>query len=259
MDPLRISLVQFDISWEDAVANRSKLDHLLDPKTGTTDLVLLPEMFTTGFSMNARNLSEKMDGISVEWMLQKASAIGAAIAGSLIIRENNHYFNRFLFVTPGGEIFSYDKRHLFSIGGENQYFEPGNKRVVVDYLGWKIALYICYDLRFPVWSRSVLEADLLLFTANWPLNRKIVWETLLRARSIENQAYTAGVSRTGRDGSGVDYFGGSMVINPKGEMVLGLKGSTDTVETTTISLSQLNSFRKKFPVHLDADSFRITD
>jgi predicted amidohydrolase len=259
MDPLRISLVQFDIAWEDPIANRLKLDLLMDPLKGKTDIILLPEMFTTGFSMNARELSETMDGITVKWMQEMASVTGAAIAGSLIINENSHYFNRFLFVTPEGEIFSYDKRHLFSIGGENLCFTPGNKRVVINYSGWKIALLICYDLRFPVWSRTAGDADLMLYAANWPQSRKIVWETLLRARAIENQVYTAGVSRTGTDGTGVLYFGGSMVIDPKGELLIGLSDLSDKAGTITLSLKQLNSFRKKFPVSLDADSFQIAD
>lgn len=259
MDPLRISLVQYDIAWEDPNANRLKLGLLIDPLKGKTDIILLPEMFTTGFSMNASELSETMDGITVKWMHEMASVTGAAIAGSLIINENSHYFNRFLFVTPEGEIFSYDKRHLFSIGGENLCFTPGNKRVVINYCGWKIALLICYDLRFPVWSRTAGDVDLMLYTANWPQKRKIVWETLLRARAIENQVYTAGVSRTGTDGTGVLYFGGSMVIDPKGELLIGLSDLSDKAGTITLSLEQLNSFRKKFPVSLDADSFKIAD
>jgi len=259
MDPLRISLVQYDIIWEDANSNRLKLDQLLNSLKGKTDIILLPEMFTTGFSMNARELAEKMDGNSLKWMQLQASLTGAAIAGSLIIEENNHYYNRFLFVTPEGKIFSYDKRHLFSIGGENQYFTPGKKRVVFHYSGWNIALFICYDLRFPVWSRTVREADLMLFTANWPENRKNVWQTLLRARAIENQLYTVGVNRTGQDGSGIVHFGGSTVIDPKGKKIIELADQPGTVETVSLSLEELNRFRKKFPVYLDADSFKISD
>jgi omega-amidase len=259
MDPLRISLVQYDIIWEDANSNLLKLNHLLAPLKGKTDIILLPEMFTTGFSMNARILAEKMDGKSVEWMQLQAAETGAAIAGSLIIEENSHFYNRFLFVTPQGNIYSYDKRHLFSIGGENQYFTQGNKRVVFNYSGWNIALFICYDLRFPVWSRAGGEVDLMLFTANWPENRKNVWQTLLCARAIENQVYTAGASRTGQDGSGIVHFGGSTVIDPKGKKIFELSDQSDLVETACLSLEELNGFRKKFPVCLDADKFIIAD
>lgn len=259
MDPLRISLVQYDIIWEDPYSNRLKLDQLLAPLRGKTDLVLLPEMFTTGFSMNARELAENMDGKTLKWMQMQASSIGAALAGSVIIGENNHFYNRFVFVTPNGEIYTYDKRHLFSVGGEDQYFTPGNKKNVIRYNGWNIALFICYDLRFPVWSRTSGEADLMLFTANWPENRKNVWKTLIKARAIENQLYTAGVNRTGRDGSGVAYFGGSAVIDPKGKKITRLPDRSDMVVTTSLSMEELLRFRAKFPVSRDADPFKILD
>ena len=257
MDILRISLVQFDIVWESPVSNRLKLDLLLEPLKGKTDLILLPEMFTTGFTMRAKELAESMDGESVKWMKSQAKSSRAALAGSLIIKEHNHYYNRFLFITPAEEIFFYDKKHLFSMGKEDQYFSHGSKRVVVKYSGWRIVLFICYDLRFPVWCRSIKDADLMLFTANWPENRKIVWQTLTRARAIENQLYVAGVNRSGVDGSGITYSGDSMLIDPKGMVRCDLNNLPDVVETSSISLQELNRFREKFPVFRDVDSFEI--
>ncbi len=256
-DILRISLVQWDVAWENPAANRLKLDQLLVPIQGSTDLIVLPEMFTTGFSMKANMLSETMEGESVRWMKSQAKKTGAALAGSLIVRENDHHYNRFLFITPAGDVFSYDKKHLFSMGGEDQYFNPGNTKVVVDYLGWRIALFTCYDLRFPVWCRSVNDVDLMLFTANWPDARQLVWQTLTRARAIENQLYVAGVNRTGTDGSGVVYSGESLMINPKGVVIYNLGNRTEAVETCDISMTDLSRFRKKFPVSLDADSFEF--
>jgi len=257
MDLLRISLVQPDIVWENPLANRSKLDRLLAPLKGTTDLILLPEMFTTGFSMKVRELAEEMDGESVAWMKRWAADISSAIAGSLIIKENNHFFNRFVFVTPEAEITFYDKRHLFSMGMEDYFFQKGNRRVVVNYAGWRIALFVCYDLRFPVWCRSLGEADLVLFTANWPGKRKIVWQTLTRARAIENQLYVAASNRTGTDGEGVSYSGESLVISPKGDFLCDLGNRMNSTGTCILSLSELNLFREKFPVARDEDTFEI--
>jgi predicted amidohydrolase len=257
MDLLRISLVQFEVVWENPLANKLKLESLLAPLKGQSDLILLPEMFTTGFSMNVRELSESMEGDTVKWMRELANKSGSALAGSLVIEEDHHYYNRYLFVTPSGEINYYDKKHLFSMGAENQYFNPGNKRVIVDYSGWRIALFVCYDLRFPVWCRSIKDADLMLFTANWPDARKIVWQTLIKARAIENQLYVAGVNRIGKDGAGINYSGDSLIIDPKGNVLCDLAGPRELVATTTISLQELNGFRDKFPLFRDADSFDI--
>lgn len=257
MDLLRISLVQYDVVWESPVSNRKKLDLLLEPLQGITDVVLLPEMFTTGFSMNAGELAESMSDETVGWMKTKAAFLGAALAGSLIIRENNHCFNRFLFVTPSGEITTYDKKHLFSMGAENQYFTGGSEQVILDYLGWRIAPFICYDLRFPVWCRTGLGADLMLFTANWPDARKNVWQILTKARALENQVYVAAVNRTGTDGSGIFYSGESRLVDPKGNLLVDLENTADCIRTFTVSKSELDRFRKKFPVWKDRDSFEI--
>lgn len=259
METLRITLVQYDIAWENPSANRSRLEAWIGPLIGKTDLFLLPEMFATGFSMNARELAEKQDGPTVSWMKKMAVLSGAAIAGSLIIEEGGRFFNRFLFVTPSGEIYHYDKRHLFSIGTEDRYFNRGTSRQIVNYKGWRIALFTCYDLRFPVWCRTGNNADLMLFTANWPANRKNVWQTLLHARAIENQLYVAGVNRVGLDGAGTVHDGESMVVGPKGDDLHCFTEKGEGVETVIISLSELNTFRKKFPVWKDADLYEIKE
>lgn len=257
MDLLRISLVQFDICWKEPAKNRSRLDHLVEPLKGHTDLILLPEMFTTGFSMEVPALAETMDGETLSWMKHQAQGTGAAIAGSLIIEDRGHFFNRFLFVTPDNKVHYYDKRHLFSMGDENLFFNKGEKRAIVTYKGWRIALYVCYDLRFPVWCRCIKDADLMLFTANWPESRSLVWQTLTQARAIENQLYVAGVNRTGTDGAGIRYSGESRVVDPRGTLGLDLKDISERVETTAISLTDLNRFREKFPVGRDEDSFEL--
>ncbi len=257
MDLLRISLVQFDVVWENPLENLMRLDSLLDPLKGNTDLILLPEMFTTGFSMNSRLLAEEMTGESVKWMKNKALQIGAAVAGSLIIKEKEKFFNRFVFVTPADEIHFYDKKHLFSIGSENLYFHAGDKRMIVNYEGWRIALYVCYDLRFPVWCRSIKDADLILFAANWPKARAAVWTTLLSARALENQLYVAAVNRTGVDGLNISYSGDSRLINPRGSILCDLSDRSNSVETVSVSLSEIHHFREKFPVGKDDDRFEI--
>lgn len=257
MDLLRISLVQFDVIWEKPWENLMLLDSLVEPLKGNTDLILLPEMFTTGFSMKSPILAEEMTGDSVKWMKSKALQTGAAVAGSLIIKEYNQFFNRFLLVTPTDEIHFYDKKHLFSIGSEDQHFHAGDKRIIVNYAGWRIALYVCYDLRFPVWCRSIKDADLMLFAANWPESRAGVWTTLLSARALENQLYVAAVNRTGLDGLGISYSGDSRLINARGSILCNLADRSNAVETVSVSLIELNHFREKFPVGKDDDIYEI--
>lgn len=234
-----------------------KLSELLSGLNGQTDLMLLPEMFTTGFSMRAKELAETMAGESVSWMVNQSRKHHAALAGSLIIKDSGQYFNRFLFVTPEGKIYHYDKRHLFSIGEEHLYFSSGKERVIVNFRGWRIIPMVCYDLRFPVWCRSIKQADLMLFVANWPEARKQVWQTLLKARAIENQVFVAGVNRTGKDGAGIGYQGESMIIDPRGNVIADLGNKTEDVATSDLSLKELKLFRDKFPVGRDADSFEI--
>lgn len=254
MNDLKVSLVQTDLVWENTEANLEHFGHLIG-KIKKSDLILLPEMFTTGFTMNVHHLAEEMDGRTVRWMLEKASNTGAVISGSIIIREKGDFFNRLLWVTPAGDVKKYDKRHLFSIGSEHLYYTPGKDKMIVEWKGWKICPLICYDLRFPVWIRNKENYDLLVIVANWPSPRHHVWRNQLTARAIENQAFCVGVNRIGSDGMGLKYFGDSAVIDPKGFATF--LGDTQKTETFTISHDDLHDFRKKFPILNDMDRFRI--
>lgn len=256
-DKISITLAQIDLFWEDPVRNLDHITKLIEESTETSDIIILPETFTTGFSMRAHHLAEKMDGSSVIWMKRTAEKTGSAICGSLIIKENNHFFNRFIFTTPEGELFHYNKRHLFSIGGEKKSFTAGSQRKIINYLGWRIGLYICYDLRFPVWSRNRNDTDLMLFTANWPMPRNLAWETLLGARAVENQVYVAGINRIGSDGNGIKYIGKSRLIDPLGNYILTPEFPIENLFRSEIALSELLDLRKKFPVAEDADLFEI--
>jgi len=255
---LRITLFQFDLAWENPEQNRQYAEAQIGQLTGKSDLVILPETFTTGFSMRPSDLAESMDGSTVNWLLNLSRTTGIAICGSLIIKDNELFYNRFIFITPEGDIASYNKRHLFSIGGESIAFTAGNQRLIVSYLGWRIALYVCYDIRFPVWCRNLNDTDLMIFTANWPAARNEVWKTLLKARAIENQVYVAGVNRTGTDGTEVLYLGESQIINPRGEVLPETFNSSDQLFSYEVSMSELVTFREKFPVAKDADQFLIT-
>ena len=256
-DILRITLAQTDIVWENPEQNRINLEMQIRQLIGQSDLVILPETFTTGFSMRAADLAEPMNGLTVTWMLNLSRVTGIAIGGSVIIKDKDLFYNRFVFVTPTGEISCYDKRHLFTFEGESGSFTAGDQRMIVNFLGWRIALYTCYDVRFPVWCRNVNDTDLMIFTANWPSSRNEVWKTLLKARAIENQVYVAGVNRVGNDGNGIAYVGDSQIINSRGELLSEPVSSYDGFVTYEISMKQLNDFREKFQVAKDADQFLI--
>lgn len=219
-DKLRVALVQAPIEWENPEANRLRFGRQLCELQGKADVALLPETFTTGFSMDAAVLAEPPGGPTLPAVKEWAAAYNLAIAGSFIAAENGRYFNRGFFVTPEGDVRLYDKRHLFRMAGENEHYTAGNTRLVVPYKGWNIALVICYDLRFPVWCRNVNnEYDVLLCCANWPEARVRAWRTLLEARAIENMAYVCGVNRVGTDGNGIPFRGDSLAFSPKGEIV----------------------------------------
>lgn len=254
---LRITLAQVDLVWENPEQNRLDLEMQLGQLIGKSDLVILPETFTTGFSMRATDLAEPMDGPTVNWLVNLSHKTGMAIGGSLLIKDNGLFYNRFVFVTPQGEFTYYNKRHLFSIGGEATSFTPGDQRVIINFLGWRIALYVCYDIRFPVWCRNVNDTDLMIFTANWPAARQVVWNTLLKARAIENQVYVAGVNRIGTDGNGISYSGESQMVNSRGEVIKQNTIACNGLYSYVISKNKLDDFRKKFPVANDADSFLI--
>ena len=252
-----ISLVQQDIIWEDRAANLSALEKLLEPLHGVSDLVILPEMFNSGFSMDPGKIAERPGGTTMEWMLDQARKGDFGICGSYTVEEEGRFFNRFVFASPASEVIKYDKRHLFGLAGERDLFSPGFERTVFRFRGMRIFPLVCYDLRFPVWSRNKNDYDLLIYPANWPASRNLAWNTLLRARAIENQCYTAGVNRVGTDGSGTSYCGESAVYRYDGETVAFAGSSGEAVISALISSEELISFRKKFPFLDDADKFTI--
>ncbi|MCW5899960.1 MAG: amidohydrolase [Flavobacteriales bacterium] len=257
MQDLRVTLVQSMLHWEDAEANRRMFAERLRALADTTDLVLLPEMFTTGFSMRSEGLAESMDGPTVKWLREQAKTLGAAVYGSIIVEDGGRYFNRGLFVKPDGSVAHYDKRHLFRMAEEHAHFAPGIRRVVVEHGGWRILLQVCYDLRFPVFSRNREDYDLALYVANWPEARRRPWSQLLIARAIENLAYVAGVNRVGMDGKGIHYSGDSVALDPRGEAIGTLEPSKEGLLTVTLDAASLLEFRAKFPAHLDADRSTI--
>jgi predicted amidohydrolase len=254
---MKISVIQPDTTWENKSLNFQNLSSLITPFYNKTDIVILPEMFNTGFSMNPAKLSECPDGETYAWMKSIAEKGNFGLCGSYTVKENLKFFNRWVFVSPEEAVWHYDKRHLFSMGGEDKLFSAGRSRLVFSFRGVKISPYICYDLRFPVWSRNVESSDLIIYSANWPETRRNVWTTLLKARAIENQCYVAGSNRTGIDGAGIRYCGDSMIINPRGEIILSAEGDGEYSVSTEISITELNGFRKKFPVLSDADGFTI--
>jgi predicted amidohydrolase len=254
---MKISIVQPDLAWEDKACNLSHLGRLISHLYHTTDIVILPEMFNTGFSMNTETLSEAPEGETFKWMRNIAEAGNLGICGSYTIKEDNHFFNRWVFVSPENETRYYDKRHLFSMGGEDKFFSAGKTRLVFTFRGVRISPYICYDLRFPVWSRNKNDFDLMINSANWPESRINVWDTLLRARAIENQCFVAGANRIGTDGEGIKYCGNSMIINPRGEILSSANLNEEICIAGEISMTELSDLRKKFPVHKDADHFTI--
>jgi len=253
---MRLTLIQTNLHWEDPVANRKMFSEKFEHLIGKTDLVVIPEMFTTGFSMRSKELAETMEGPTISWLQQSANKIGAVITGSMIIKEGENFFNRLLWVNPNGEIIHYDKKHLFTLAGEQKHFMAGTNRIIIKYKGWKICPLICYDLRFPVWSRNTEDFDLLLYVASWPDRRREAWKILLKARAIENQCYTVGVNRVGEDGSELRYVGDSTLIDFAGKPLL----ATEKIEgafTADISLSERQDFINKLPFLADRDEFQL--
>jgi predicted amidohydrolase len=250
---INVTLIQSNIIWEDKDSNlknyQSKIDNI------ESDLIILPEMFTTGFTMNPKSLAETMSGETVQWMKENASKMNSAICGSIIIQEDSKYFNRFIWVNPDGSIHHYDKKHLFSFAGEDKNYTPGNEKLIIEYKGWKICSLICYDLRFPVWSRNSEDYDLLIYVANWPTKRKLAWKSLLIARAIENQCYVIGVNRVGYDENNY-YSGESKLVNALGE-TLYANSHVEDIYTTTISKYELNKVRTQLPFLNDKDNFKI--
>jgi omega-amidase len=258
---LTLTIIQTTLHWEDKPANLRMLEEKINAIREKTEIVLLPEMFNTGFSMKPQQLAEPIDGETVQWMQRIASEKKIILAGSVSIEENGHYYNRLVWMLPNGQYGVYDKRHRFAFAGEDEHYTSGTKRLIASVKGWKINLLVCYDLRFPVWARQSAgeagpEYDVLVYVANWPERRSLAWKTLLQARAIENQCYVVGVNRVGDDGNAIHYSGDSMVIDPMGE-VLYCKHGEEDIFTLTLEKERLQTVREKFPFWKDADHFRI--
>ncbi len=256
MDDLRISIVQPDIKWKAIDDNLSNYTQLLQG-IERTDLLVFPEMFQTGFCMDPEDIAETMDGTTVRWMGRTAQSLDCALAGSLVIKDGRRIYNRLIYIDQHGNMTWYDKGHLFSIEGEEKKFTKGLHRLVVPLRNWHISFQICYDLRFPVWSRNTSGYDLLINVANWPASRNDIWETLLRARAIENQCYVIGVNRIGHDENNIDYIGNSMAISPRGKIMTEMPFSGEGIISFSLSHSELDDFRERFPVWKDWDDFSI--
>lgn len=261
MSDLTVTLIQQDLHWLDAEANHTQFEQQITSVKGKTDLIILPEMFNSGFSMEPTLAAQPMNGPTLSWLSKQAQWAGAAITGSFTVKEGDSFYNRMVFMQPDGQYHCYDKRHLFRMGNEHHRYQGGTERLVVEFRGWRICPMVCYDLRFPVWSRNGYadnqhDYDLLIFVANWPEPREDHWLSLLKARAIENLSYVAGVNRLGTDGNDLKYSGGSSLFDAWGEAVI--KSSSESgCFTHTLSGQALRKIRKQFPAHLDADEFEI--
>jgi predicted amidohydrolase len=263
MHDLKVTIIQSDLHWEDIGANLSMFEEKIWRINGNTDVIVLPEMFSTGFTMGAPRLAEMMNMRTTKWMRQVADQTGALILGSFIANVHDRYYNRLLWMEPGGHFKTYDKRHLFRMANEHKTYSPGESLLIGTWKGWRICPLVCYDLRFPVWSRNTFDItsrrltyDLLIYVANWPMIRIDAWDALLKARAIENLSYAIGVNRIGQDGNGIEYNGHSAFISPKGETIFSTEGS-ETIKTLEINANSLQAYRDKFPAYLDADEFSI--
>ena len=263
MSSLTITLIQTKLFWEDKKANLEMFQRKIESIKEKTEIVILPEMFNTGFSMKPELFAEKMDGETVNWMKKISAERKIILTGSLMIEEDGKYFNRLIWMLPNGQFGTYDKRHLFAYAHENEHYSAGNKKLTASVKGWRINLQICYDLRFPVWARQPpgeLENkyDLLINVANWPERRSLAWKTLLRARAIENQSFVVGVNRVGEDGDKISYNGGSTIIDPLGEIIYQ-KDEEEDIFTYTLEKEKVEETRNHFPFWKDADDFIIRD
>lgn len=261
MSQLTVTIIQTNLHWEDKAANLQMLEEKINGIQEKSELVVLPEMFSTGFSMKPELLAETMDGETVQWMKRMAASKKIILTGSVIIEDGGNYYNRLIWMLPNGQYGIYDKRHRFGFAGEDNHFSAGSKRLIASVKGWKINLLICYDLRFPVWARQQSqpegpEYDLLIYVANWPERRSHAWKTLLQARAIENQCYVIGANRTGDDGHEIHHSGDSMIVDPMGE-VLYTKSNEEDIFTMTLDKTQLETVREKLPFLKDADGFLL--
>ncbi len=254
---LKTTIIQSQLQWENATANRKMFSEKIQNIEGESDLIVLPEMFTTGFSMNAEKLAEPNDGETLFWMASEAKKHNVAITGSVIIKEENNFYNRLFFVFPDGDYKKYDKKHTFTLAKENETYTSGKERLILDYKGWKICPLVCYDLRFPVWARNTEDYDVLIYVANWPKTRIVAWDTLLRARAIENMAYCIGVNRVGFDDNGHEYIGHSAVYDILGERISSAFFEKEFFETVLLSKEHIESNRKHLQFLNDKDHFTL--
>lgn len=254
MEDLKVAGLQMDLKWQDPSSNRARAEDMMSDLN--VDLIVLPEMFTTGFTMEVENNFELPEGASEKWLMQLSSKKNAVITGSWIVKEEGRFFNRLHWADPRGELFTYDKRHLFRMAEEHKSFTAGGQKIFPEVKGWRVCPLICYDLRFPVWSRNNGDYDLLLFVANWPEARRSAWKTLSRARAMENLSPVIAINRIGQDGKGISYSGDSTIFDAKGE-ILDLKGVEEGVIKAELKVADLKQYRERFPAHLDADQFRV--
>lgn len=258
-EELKIALIQSDLVWENPEQNRLNFTDKLETLDETVDIIILPEMFTSGFTMNAKSVAETMNGATVSWMIGLAKTKQIAIAGSTVIFENGNYYNRFLLVEPSGKLSYYDKRHTFTLAGEDKVYKAGNQKIVISYKGWKLCPMVCYDLRFPVWARNTDNYDVLIYVANWPVPRIDAWDTLLKARAIENMSYCIGVNRIGVDGIGVKYCGSSTVYDVLGKKLTNIPLNKEVVEIVTLSKNHIRKYRNALKFLEDRDEFNLLE
>ncbi len=251
-----VSLLQLDLIWENPGQNLNKIERYIAGNK-KSDIIVLPELFSTGFTMNVKEFGETMNGETLNFLREISEKYKTAICGSLLIKENYNYYNRFVFIKPGQEIEYYDKRHLFSVGGENESYSEGKTKRIIEFMGFKILPLICYDLRFPVWSRNKEDYDILIYVANWPASRRKHWDILLKARAIENQAVVLATNRIGTDGRNINYDGGTIIINAFGQEIFKTDDNKEQIITAEILKQDINKLRKDFPVWKDKDDFII--
>ena len=256
MQRLTVSMIQTSTPWHDPAANREMFNNWLNQVPDEADLVLLPEMFTTGFTMDSEAVAESMQGETVAWLTEQAVTRAKALCGSVVIAVDGEYFNRLICAKPDGELVTYDKRHRFRMAGEHEHYQAGDAKIVFEVAGWRVCPMVCYDLRFPVWFRNTGDYDAIICVANWPAVRQQAWNTLLQARAIENQVYVAAVNIVGRDGNGVNYSGGTAVYSPDGEM-MAEHFDSEQIVTCVLDPEPMARLREQFPVWQDADNFSL--
>lgn len=255
---LKIALIQSDLAWESPTKNRQNFEEKINAISETVDVIILPEMFTSGFTMQPEKVAETMQGETINWMQSIASKLNVALTGSLVIQENEKYYNRLVFVHLDGKIETYDKRHTFTLAGEDKVYKAGTEKLIVNYKGWKICPLICYDLRFPVWARNVENYDLLIYVANWPKKRIAAWDALLKARAIENMSYCIGVNRVGVDANNFEYVGHSACYNVLGEKISDIIPAKEQTEIVTLYKSQITTLRERLQFLEDKDIFNLS-